>query len=90
MCINDMLAHRLIDVLRAEGFRVPEDISVTGFDNYEFPEATAEISTVEQDWYNFGAIAIEHIVTMLDGGTPPPITQLKTRYIEKKTTLPLR
>lgn len=88
VCTNDVIAYRLIRALREEGYRVPEDISVTGFDNYDFPEPAVEISTVEQDWHNLGAIAIEHIVAMIEGKSVPPVTRLQTRFIEKKTTCP--
>ena len=88
VCTNDVIAYRLIRALREEGYRVPEDISVTGFDNYDFPEPAVEISTVEQDWHNLGAIAIEHILAMIEGKSVPPVTRLQTRFIEKKTTCP--
>ncbi|MCR5213452.1 MAG: LacI family DNA-binding transcriptional regulator [Eubacterium sp.] len=35
VCNCDTSAHRLIDKLKEEGFRVPEDIAVVGYDDYD-------------------------------------------------------
>lgn len=37
VCNSDLTASTLIKALREKGYRVPEDISVTGFDNFLFP-----------------------------------------------------
>ena len=36
VCYNDEIAAKLIDVLRRAGKRVPDDLSVVGFDNSPF------------------------------------------------------
>lgn len=45
VCSNDVIAERLITVLREKGFRVPEDVAVTGFDNEERRSLAAFITT---------------------------------------------
>ena len=51
VCNCDMTARMMIDLLREKGYRVPEDISVTGFDDYppgsdgELPLSTFRIDT---------------------------------------------
>jgi len=51
VCNCDMTARIMIDMLREKGFRVPEDISVTGFDDYppgsenDIPLSTFRIDT---------------------------------------------
>lgn len=40
-CYNDMIAQKTIEVLIKKGIRVPEDISVTGFDGSELARLTA-------------------------------------------------
>lgn len=32
-CVNDTIAHRAVQILRGRGIRVPEDLSIVGFDN---------------------------------------------------------
>lgn len=47
---NDMLALSLIDALRAEGLRVPQDVAVMGYDDVAFPGShESELTTMGQD-----------------------------------------
>jgi DNA-binding LacI/PurR family transcriptional regulator len=58
-CVHDLAAIRLIHALEAEGFRVPQDISVVGFD--DLPAASMmspRLSTVRVDCKAIGAQAI--------------------------------
>lgn len=51
VCNCDMTARMMIDLLREKGYRVPEDVSVTGFDDYppggegDLPLSTFRIDT---------------------------------------------
>ena len=64
VCNCDEVAYRFVKVLQAMGFRVPEDISVVGFDNYSTAEgsATLHITTVEIDMKGLAHAAINAIV----------------------------
>lgn len=58
-CVHDLAAIRLIHALEAEGYRVPQDISVVGFD--DLPAASMmspRLSTVRVDCQAIGAQAI--------------------------------
>ncbi len=50
VCNCDMTARMIIDLLREKGFRVPEDVSVTGFDDYPpGSESDLPLSTFRMD-----------------------------------------
>ncbi|MDO5066473.1 MAG: LacI family DNA-binding transcriptional regulator [Propionibacteriaceae bacterium] len=68
-CANDEVALGLIRALHEKGRRVPEDISVVGFDGlpvseYSFPPLT----TIRQDFHRAGRTMIDLIAEQLDGG----------------------
>lgn len=69
--MNDMIAMRCMQLLRASGRKIPEDIAVVGFD--DIPAAAlldVPLTTVRQDGQRMGAEATR----LLLGTTGPPHT----------------
>lgn len=68
VCGSDAIASGAIGALRAHGFRVPDDVAVTGFDGV-FPAASmlAELTTVELPRKRMAAVAVEQIVRRTEG-----------------------
>jgi DNA-binding LacI/PurR family transcriptional regulator len=65
---NDLLAFGALNAIRDLGLRCPEDVSVIGFDNFEFAEfVTPTLSSVEQSGYHLGAKAAQIIVDRIAG-----------------------
>lgn len=63
MCGNDQMALGAISALREANLRVPEDVSVVGFDDY--PEAAfcnPPLTTVRQEWGLLGRRGIESLI----------------------------
>lgn len=64
VCNCDVVARRLIGQLNAAGYRVPEDISVTGYDDFELEHAPGPgISTFQ---VNMNAMADEAVKLLLE------------------------
>jgi LacI family transcriptional regulator len=73
ICYDDKMALHLMDALRHEGLRVPEDIAVTGFDGIPFAAiSNPRLTTVEQPAETLGEIATRSLVEAIENGTPPP------------------
>lgn len=67
-CNCDLTASELIKKLRAAGYRVPEDISVVGYDNYLYPGlCDVDITTYEVDMKEMARRAIHSIVRKIGG-----------------------
>lgn len=64
VCVNDATALHFIRAARAHGLRVPEDLSVTGFDNLALA-AQNEITTVSQDFGEMAKTALNMILRQL-------------------------
>ena len=64
---NDASAYRMYAVLNQNGIRVPQDISVAGFDGLDlFPDLLSfKLTTVEQDFYSLGQEAGKLVISLL-------------------------
>ncbi len=66
-CGNDEMALRTYGVLRSRGLKVPEDISVAGFDNYRAIAETLypPLTTVELPYRRMGQRAAERVLSLI-------------------------
>jgi len=66
-----MLAIGAIRGFAALGLKVPDDISVAGFDGIEVGQCMSpSLATVVQPAEEMGARAVEHLLERLNSGTP--------------------
>lgn len=66
VCNCDLAAYMLIDKLTERGYKVPEDVSVVGFDNYLYPElADREITTYEVNIKAMVKVALEKVLKQI-------------------------
>ncbi|MEM7694145.1 MAG: LacI family DNA-binding transcriptional regulator [Pseudomonadota bacterium] len=71
-CSADMVAFGLIAGLHAGGLRVPDDISVIGFDDIEMSEFyVPALTTIRQDRLRLGRRAATLLRAALENGTAP-------------------
>jgi DNA-binding LacI/PurR family transcriptional regulator len=58
---------------RARGLRVPDDLAVTGFNDFAFAEfVEPPLTTVHVPGYEIGRTAAQLLIEHLDGGTDVP------------------
>jgi len=70
VCYNDMTALGAMRAIRARGLRVPEDVSVTGFDDLFFAAyLTPALTTVRQPMRRMGQMAMENLFKLMSGQT---------------------
>lgn len=68
VCNCDFIASLLVKGLQEKGLRVPEDISVVGYDNYLYPGLSdVEITTYDVDIKEMAKGAIDTLLKKLDG-----------------------
>ena len=68
ICANDAMALTAISELEKRGYRVPEDVIVTGFDNtFNARHHSPALTTVERPLYEAGSAACETICRIIDG-----------------------
>lgn len=67
-CYNDMTALGAMHAIHARGLRVPEDVSLTGFDDLFFaPYTQPPLTTVQQPIHRMGQLAMENLVKLISG-----------------------
>lgn len=65
---NDLLACRCVQALKETGYRVPEDVSVIGFDNRPICSFTEpHVSTIEVPRDDMGGAAVDLLMAKLEG-----------------------
>jgi DNA-binding LacI/PurR family transcriptional regulator len=62
---NDAIAFGCIEALRSRGLRVPEDVSVVGYD-HTFMARSAQMATVHQPLHEMGRRAVEVLVQRVE------------------------
>jgi LacI family transcriptional regulator len=87
---NDLSAIRTMEVALELGLRVPEDLSVIGFDNIpESALAHPPLTTIHQPLHEIGAAALNILVGLLEGREPESThVQLPTSMVERASCSP--
>lgn len=66
-CNNDVTAYALMKQLEEKGYRVPEDISVVGYDDYLYPEfGDSQITTYSVDMSAMTRVALTYMVKRIE------------------------
>ncbi|WGM22803.1 LacI family DNA-binding transcriptional regulator [Paenarthrobacter sp. OM7] len=87
---NDQMALGVLRAFNELGVRVPEDISVVGFDDQ--PEAAyfiPPLTTVAQDFEELGQRCIGLLLDRLDGGRTVEAATVLPRLVVRSTTAPV-
>lgn len=72
--VSDLQALRVLTELHGAGIRVPEDVSVTGFDDLIWaPVITPALTTIHMDMPRIAEIAVEALVAAIDEGDGGPV-----------------
>jgi diguanylate cyclase (GGDEF)-like protein len=83
---NDISALGVLKALTDEGLRVPEDILVTGFDNYPSALSWPALTTVDPEHSAQGAAAAERLLAEVDGAPAGVEIVVPTRFLVRGST----
>jgi DNA-binding LacI/PurR family transcriptional regulator len=83
---NDQMAMGVVRAMVEAGRRVPEDVSVVGFDDSpEAPYLLPPLTTVHQDFAELGRCVLRVLQAAMIGGTPPMQTLRPTLVVRAST-----
>lgn len=84
---GDIAAVHVMETLRLKNIRVPQDMSVVGFD--DVPQASAvspRLTTVYHPLYEMGRVAAETLLQQIEKpGLPPKHIQLETKLVVRES-----
>lgn len=88
LCDDDIIAAGACKAVRRLGLRIPEDVSVTGFDDLALAVAVEpELTTVRLPAEEFGEAGMRALMAVLDG-RPAPAPALPVELVTRGSTAP--
>jgi DNA-binding LacI/PurR family transcriptional regulator len=87
--LNDRMAFGVVRAAAERGLRVPEDLSVVGFDDIsQAALLTPALTTVRQPGYALGVAAARLLFALLDGEQPEASGPIPTELVLRGSTAP--
>jgi LacI family transcriptional regulator len=77
-CGSDQIARGAADSLAMMGLRVPEDVSIVGFDNWTIVAAATRppLCSIDMNLYRLGRLSAEHLLAATDGKVESGVQRL--------------
>lgn len=87
VCGSDAIASGVIGALRWHGYRVPDDVAVTGVDGVYSPlSMLAELTTVSLPRREMARTAVDQLIRRIDGAGGPPKEFIAAHHIRTGTS----
>jgi len=88
-CYNDMSAIGAMHRIRAAGLSVPQDISITGFDDLHISQfLNPPLTTVRQPMFEMGRMTMDTLIAMLSNRAPQQNIKVPGTLIVRGSTAP--
>ena len=89
ICGNDVLAAGAMMACRDAGLRVPEDLSITGFDDIEIAKLLdPPLATVHVPHRRMGRIAADVLIAMMEPESEVESIRINTNFVERSSLGP--
>ena len=90
LCFNDVSAMGSIRALHDSGLRVPEDVSVLGFDDIQSASFhVPSLTTVRQPLREMGSTGADTLLRAIAGESLPPILRIEPELMIRESTGPV-
>lgn len=84
---SDLVALQVLTELQKAGLSVPQDVSLTGFDDLVFSAALhPALTTVVADQAAIARHAVDTLAALIDGAEPPPPAAVPMRLVQRAST----
>lgn len=88
LCGNDQIARGAADALREDGRRVPEDVAVIGYDNWDVMALACRppLTTVDMDLVGLGRVAAVRLMEAIEGSPQPGVHHVPCRLVVRDSS----
>ena len=87
-CVNDEMAIGAMKALREANLRVPEDVSLVGFDDIDIVEhLSPALTTVRVNKEVLGSIAVKHLLSLMSNPNPVSVTNVLEVELVKRNSV---
>ncbi|HZG85977.1 LacI family DNA-binding transcriptional regulator [Paenibacillus sp.] len=91
MCVNDFTAVGAVKTAIERGLRIPEDISIVGYDDTPLSTTVIpELTTVAQRTYELGKQSVTLLHQLINGEKTKKVTMLRPELVVRQSTGPYR
>lgn len=86
---NDLMALGVLQWAYEAGLRIPEDLSLVGYDDSIFARVTSpKLTSVHQQSYRSGELLVEELLKQIEGQKEPKTVYLKSSLMKRGSTGP--
>jgi LacI family transcriptional regulator len=87
-CGSDQVARGVIDGLTEAGRRVPDDVAVVGFDNWDVMVSGRRplLTSIDPDLSTVGRVAANKLLAAIDGSPSPGIHLVSPRLVVRESS----
>ena len=87
-CGNDQIARGVADTLREEGRRVPDDIAVVGYDNWDTMALASRppLTTIDMNLGEIGRVAALRLLEAIDGTATPGVRTVPCKLVMRESS----
>jgi LacI family transcriptional regulator len=88
LCGSDQIARGVVEILRERGHRVPEDVAVMGFDNWQVLTSASRppLTSVDMNLEQVGRAAAQALFGAIDGIPRSGVETLPCRVVIRGST----
>ncbi len=87
VAMNDMMALGALRSLMNNGIRIPEDISLAGYDDVVFSNVSAiPLTTVKQNISQMSTMSVDMLVRIIEGSKEPSTLMIEPELVVRKST----
>ncbi|MGN1025203.1 MAG: LacI family DNA-binding transcriptional regulator [Faecousia sp.] len=87
VCNCDEVGYNLVELLKRKGYRVPQDVAVTGYDDYQFAQiCDPQLTTYRVDVEGMGRMVVAQLIRKINGKRVTGGNVVRGTFVKRQST----